>query len=116
MNKEISVNEHTNPLVEFLIKEKDKLNIAVHKGPEDCTIIDAGINVNACVEAGLIISRICLGGLGIVNIDVNDKISLSPFRLNVHASKPVLSCLGSQYAGWSLSSKDFFSLGYGPVR
>ena len=32
MNKEISVNELTNPLVEFLIKEKDKLNIAVHKG------------------------------------------------------------------------------------
>ena len=35
---------------------------------------------------------------------------------NVYASKPVLSCLGSQYAGWSLSSKDFFSLGSGPVR
>ena len=116
MKKEISINELTNPLVELLIKEKDRLGIEVLKGPEDCTIIDAGINVNACVEAGLIISRICLGGLGVVNIDVNDEISLSPFRLKVHASKPVLSCLGSQYAGWSLSAKDFFSLGSGPVR
>ena len=116
MKKEISINELTNPLVELLIKEKDRLGIEVLKGPEDCTIIDAGINVNACVEAGLIISRICLGGLGVVNIDVNDEISLSPFRVKVHASKPVLSCLGSQYAGWSLSTKDFFSLGSGPVR
>ena len=73
MKKEISINELTNPLVELLIKEKDRLGIEVLKGPEDCTIIDAGINVNACVEAGLIISRICLGGLGVVNIDVNDE-------------------------------------------
>ena len=46
----------------------------------------------------------------------SNKTSLSPFHLNVYASDPVLSCLGSQYAGWSLSSKDFFSLGSGPVR
>ena len=52
--------------------------------------------------------KICLGGLGDVNINPNNKTSLSPFHLNVYASEPVLSCLGSQYAGWSLSSKDFF--------
>ena len=116
MKKRISINEFTNPLVEFLIKEKDRLDVEVINGPEDCTFIDAGINCNGSVEAGLIISRICLGGLGNVNINPNDKINLSPYNVNVYASKPVLSCLGSQYAGWSLSSKDFFSLGSGPVR
>jgi methenyltetrahydromethanopterin cyclohydrolase len=38
----------------------------------------------------------------------------------VHTSQPVLACLGSQYAGWSLSGKDngkkFFVLGSGPAR
>ena len=116
MKKKISINHLANPLVEILIKEKDRLGIEVLKGPKDCTIIDAGINVNGSVEAGLIISKICLGGLGDVNINPNNKTSLSPFHLNVYASEPVLSCLGSQYAGWSLSSKDFFSLGSGPVR
>src|SRR5690606_21169517 len=29
---------------------------------------------------------------------------------------PVLSCLGSQYAGWSLAHDKFFSLGSGPGR
>ena len=28
----------------------------------------------------------------------------------------MLACLGSQYAGWSLNHKEFFSLGSGPVR
>ena len=116
MKKKISINKLTNPLVEFLIKEKDRLSIEVHKGSKGCRIIDAGINVSGCIEAGLIISRICLGGLGSVSINPNEKINLSSYNINVHASKPVLSCLGSQYAGWSLSSKDFFSLGSGPVR
>ena len=30
--------------------------------------------------------------------------------------EPVLACLGSQYAGWSLSHENFFSLGSGPIR
>ena len=116
MKKKISINKLTNPLVEFLIEEKDRLSIEVINGPQNCRIIDAGINISGCVEAGLIISKICLGGLGIVNINPNDNINLSSHYVNVHASEPILSCLGSQYAGWSLSSKDFFSLGSGPVR
>ena len=43
-----------------------------------------------------------------------------PWSVNVHAKTPVLSCLGSQYAGWSLSHKSedskFFALGSGPGR
>ena len=116
MKKKISVNEIANPLVNFLIKEKDRLSIDVVCGPKDCTIIDAGINVDGSVEAGLIISKICLGGLGSVKINPNHQTNLSAYNVNVYASKPVISCLGSQYAGWSLSSKDFFSLGSGPVR
>jgi methenyltetrahydromethanopterin cyclohydrolase len=43
-----------------------------------------------------------------------------PWSVNVHAKTPVLSCLGSQYAGWSLSHKseegNFYALGSGPGR
>jgi methenyltetrahydromethanopterin cyclohydrolase len=44
-------------------------------------------------------------------------------RLRLTSSQPVLACLASQYAGWSLSAskeetgaKKFFSLGSGPAR
>jgi methenyltetrahydromethanopterin cyclohydrolase len=36
----------------------------------------------------------------------------------VHSSNPVISCLGSQYAGWTIqdSASGFFALGSGPAR
>ena len=43
-----------------------------------------------------------------------------PLQLSVHSSNPVLACLGSQYAGWSLSHGEgkggFQALGSGPGR
>jgi methenyltetrahydromethanopterin cyclohydrolase len=52
-----------------------------------------------------------------------DSAPLWPVFIEVHTSNPVLACLASQYAGWSLSAtkeqtggKKFFSLGSGPAR
>ncbi|MFM8759006.1 MAG: methenyltetrahydromethanopterin cyclohydrolase, partial [Methylophilaceae bacterium] len=39
-----------------------------------------------------------------------------PFSVTVGSRHPVLACLGSQYAGWSLAHEKFFSLGSGPAR
>ena len=111
-----SVNQYSNLLVKDLIKHKEKLNLEVSHGPLNCTIIDAGINIAGSIEAGLKISEICLGGLGEVSILPSSKINISSYLISVHSSKPVLACLGSQYAGWSLSHEGFFSLGSGPVR
>ena len=111
-----SVNKYSNLLVKDLIKHKEKLNLEVSHGPLNCTIIDAGINIAGSIEAGLKISEICLGGLGEVSILPSSKINISSYSISVHSSKPVLACLGSQYAGWSLSHESFFSLGSGPVR
>ena len=111
-----SVNKYSNLLVDDLIKHKEKLNLEISQGPLNCNIIDAGIQTTGSIEAGLKISEICLGGLGEVSILPNSKINLSSYLISVHSSKPVLACLGSQYAGWSLSHESFFSLGSGPVR
>ena len=116
MKNKISINEKANKLVKFLVQEKERLGIEVFKGPLDCKIIDAGVNTKGSVEAGLIISEICLGGLGKTSLLPYSNIQISAYAINVFAAEPVLSCLGSQYAGWSLSSGDFFSLGSGPVR
>jgi len=116
MKNEISINEKTNKLVNYLVQEEEKLGIEVSNGPFDCKIIDAGVKTKGSVEAGLIISEICLGGLGKTSLIPYNNIEISTYAVNVFAAEPVLSCLGSQYAGWSLSSGDFFSLGSGPVR
>lgn len=112
----ISINKKSDEILNNLILNADYLNIKIKKGWSNCTIIDAGIDVPGSIEAGLMISEICLGGLGKVNINFNDYFDLTSIRIDVHSAHPVLACLGSQYAGWSLSSKNFFALGSGPVR
>ena len=61
-----------------------------------------------------------MGGLGTATMGTNSGFANWPWSVNVHAKTPVLSCLGSQYAGWSLSHKSedskFFALGSGPGR
>jgi methenyltetrahydromethanopterin cyclohydrolase len=113
----ISINQISFNIVKNLIKNSDKLQLKVKKGALDCTIIDAGINTPGSIEAGLLISEVCLGGLGRVSITPSNFFDDSTImQISIHSAHPVLACLGSQYAGWSLSSDDFFSLGSGPVR
>lgn len=111
-----SVNKLTQPLVKQLIEQADKLRVGVEKLDNGCTIIDAGINVPGGIEAGRLIAEICLGGMGSVTLTHNTYTRNWPLSVNVHTGNPVLGCLGSQYAGWSLSHEKYYALGSGPAR
>lgn len=111
-----SVNRLTNPLVQYLVDNAEVLRLGVDKLDNGCTIIDAGIRHDGGLEAGRLIAEICMGGLGHVSLQTSQTFPHWPWMLSVHSSNPVLSCLGSQYAGWSLAHEKFFSLGSGPGR
>ena len=98
-----SVNGLVEPLVESLIRDAAALRVEVSKGSLGECRIDCGVKAVGGVEAGRRMAEICLGGLGRVAIEVTDPASPWPFEVTVHTSQPVLACLGSQYAGWSLS-------------
>ena len=116
----ISVNKKSQELVEDLIKNQDYYRVNVKKGPNGCTLIDAGVNALGNMEAGRVISEICLGGIGRVHILNTLQSNEWPLTIHVNTNDPVIACLGSQYAGWSLSSKEegskFNALGSGPAR
>ena len=116
MEYQASVNKLTQPLVQHLIDNADKLRLGVQVLENGCTIIDAGINVPGGLEAGRIIAEICLGGMGTVSISHSPYTQNWPLSVNVHTGNPVLGCLGSQYAGWSLSHEKYYALGSGPAR
>jgi methenyltetrahydromethanopterin cyclohydrolase len=111
-----SVNLLAYPLVQSLIQNSASLRIGVEKRDHGPTIIDAGIHHAGSLEAGRLIAEICMSGLGHVQLQTSTQFAHWPFMVSVHASHPVLACLGSQYAGWSLSHDKFFSLGSGPAR
>lgn len=116
MQYSASVNKLTQPLIQQLIDEADKLRVLVKRLENGCTIIDAGIEVPGGLEAGRIITEICMGGMGSAAISQSAYTEHWPLTINVHSSNPVLSCLGSQYAGWSLSHEKYYALGSGPAR
>lgn len=116
MQYQASVNKLSQPLVQYLIANADKLRLGVEKLENGCTVIDAGINVPGGLEAGRIITEICMGGMGTATIVQSSYTDHWPLSINVHATNPVLACLGSQYAGWSLSHGKYYALGSGPAR
>jgi methenyltetrahydromethanopterin cyclohydrolase len=118
----LSVNAHVVPWVERLLREADALRVLVRRDGGGACIVDAGIAAPGSVAAGLLIGEICMGGFGTVGVR-SGAADGWPTWLEVRSSQPVLACLASQYAGWSLAAtkeetgaKKFFSLGSGPAR
>lgn len=112
----ISVNATCQPLVDNLVANAQVLQLEISTLSNGTRIIDAGIKCKGGLEAGRLIGEICMGGLGTVTLGTNSGFDNWPWSVNVHAKTPILSCLGSQYAGWSLSHQKFFALGSGPGR
>ncbi len=114
------LNAQVAPLVTRLIEEADRLRVGVIRLSNGTSIVDAGIDQPGGLEAGRRIAEICLGAMGHVQLTTSDCFAGWPLTVHVHTSDPVVSCLGSQYAGWSLShgeGKDAFqALGSGPGR
>lgn len=115
-----SVNAACQPLVESLVADAEALQLEISTLSNGTRVVDAGINCVGGLEAGRRIGEICMGGLGSATLGTNSGFDNWPWSVNVHAKTPVLSCLGSQYAGWSLSHKTedskFYALGSGPGR
>lgn len=115
----LSINQLANPLLDDLIARAAELRLAVSRQDNGVRIVDAGIKVTGGVEAGRRIAEICLAGLGRVSLTAAGSTAW-PWELTVSTAQPVLACLGSQYAGWSLAHGEgknaFFALGSGPGR
>ncbi len=117
-----SVNALARPLFETLVRDAQRLRIVVERDARGVTLVDAGLAVPGSVAAGLLVARLCMGGLGEAALLARPHEGW-PTWLQVHSSQPVLACLASQYAGWSLSAskeetgaRKFAALGSGPAR
>lgn len=120
--RKASVNALAAPLVVDLVEAAQRLRLQVSTSWGGATVIDAGIAARGGLEAGRRIAEICLGGLGTVRLAYaagEGALGALP-EVQVHSTDPVLACLASQYAGWSLEhgeGKDAFrALASGPGR
>ena len=118
----LSVNALARPLFEALVRDAERLRVAVEHDSRGVTLVDAGIAAPGSIEAGLLVARLCMGGLGEARLLAGARDGW-PSWVHVHSSQPVLACLASQYAGWSLNAskeetgaKKFAALASGPAR
>ena len=115
-----SVGRLAEPLVTQLCRDARMLRLGVSHSESGATLVDGGIQAPGGIEAGRRIAEICMGGLGRLAVGRGSPFADWPFQVSVSSSDPVVACLASQYAGWSLSHGEgdgaYFAMASGPGR
>lgn len=113
-----SVSARAAKLVDALAADAEALRCIVSTGEAGERRIDLGAAALGGLEAGRRLGEICMGGLGTVAITSASGLAQWPLGVVVHSANPVIACLASQYAGWTITeeSSGFFALGSGPAR
>lgn len=112
----LSLNARAGALADALADQAEVHGVGVALGPGGERVVDCGLSHPGSMGAGLLLARICLADLAEVALVPSDRPSL-PWSVMVRTARPVLACLGSQYAGWRLAAQDGRPLmGSGPAR
>jgi methenyltetrahydromethanopterin cyclohydrolase len=112
----LRMNEAASEIADSMADQADLLRVRTFRLPSGARVIDAGVEVDGGIEAGVALAEICMGGLG--------NVSCTPLQIGneVHAGlivwtdHPAVACMASQYAGWAISVGKFFGMGSGPLR
>jgi methenyltetrahydromethanopterin cyclohydrolase len=116
LKKALSVNRLAWKLLEELLKSPGFYGVKVERTSEGTTIVDAGVRVRGGLEAGRLITEVCMGGLGKAQICCREYGDLELLSIFVYTDHPAIATLGSQYAGWQISEEGCFAIGSGPAR
>jgi methenyltetrahydromethanopterin cyclohydrolase len=103
-------------LLEKLLEDPQLYGIIVKKEAKGTLVVDAGIEATGGLQAGRLITEICMGGLGRAEIVSRRYDDLELPSMFVYTDHPVIATLGSQYAGWQIDEKGCFAIGSGPGR
>lgn len=111
-----NLNAAAAEIADGMEEHAGQLRVRARRLGNGARVIDAGIEADGGLGAGLALAEICMGGLGTV--------SYVPLQLggetwpgvSVWTDHPAVSCMASQYAGWAISVGKYFAMGSGPLR
>ena len=112
----ISVNREAMRLVRLMLQEHMRFQVKAERTQIGATLIDAGIEAHGGYAAGLIITEICMGGLGraeLTSMSIGDRILPA---ISVYTDQPAVSTLASQLAGWKIRMDGYEAIASGPAR
>jgi methenyltetrahydromethanopterin cyclohydrolase len=124
----ISINQKAEMLLNQILSNKDILGFTVEKLPNGAKLYDF---TNANLEGSLNLSKILMANLSAIQLApvkarINAKSGPTELdMLEISTQHPLLACMASQYAGWTVKVKKlvdgkkktyFKALGSGPAR
>ncbi len=112
----LRMNEAASEIADSMANQADLLRVRTSRLPSGARVIDAGVEAEGGIEAGLALAEICMGGLGNVSFAPLQIGGRSYAGLIVWTDHPAVACMASQYAGWAISVDKFFAMGSGPLR
>ncbi len=112
----LTMNDRARALADAMADDPVGLRVAVTILPGGARVIDAGSAVPGGLNAGLLLSEICMGGLGDVDYATLNLGGESWPGVQVRTDHPAEACMASQYAGWVIQVDKYFAMGSGPLR
>ena len=121
---DMSLNEAAYALVQPLLDQPGLFGTSCHRRG-GAWVVDCGVAAPGSPEAGLVMARAALGGLGEVRHAEAAEAEaafeggwpgLSWPAVSVSSAAPLAACLAAQYAGWRIATPDYFAMASGPIR
>ncbi len=111
----VSLNKEALKVIQEAIDRAGEVKVRV-ESIAGATIVDMGVKAEGGFEAGVLLSKICMGGLAGVLIESFDCGGIRIPAVTVYTDYPIEACMASQYAGWKIKVGEYFAMGSGPAR
>jgi methenyltetrahydromethanopterin cyclohydrolase len=112
-------------IVSEILSQAEALGVVCHTAADGLRVVDCGVKASGSNEAGVLLARAAMAGLGTVRVeqpghspaDFAQLWSDCPWPIvAVESEQPLAACLASQYAGWKVSTTNYFAMASGPIR
>ena len=111
------LNEMAFEYLEEALSEIHALNVDfVRVGETRATVLDFGVRATGGLGAGMALIEVSTCGLVEAEVQMLDFDGSRWPHLLVMTDQPFEACLLSQYAGWKLTTDNFFAIASGPMR
>jgi methenyltetrahydromethanopterin cyclohydrolase len=112
----LSINKLAYELIREILTNPEYYRVGVKMLPSGATVIDTGIKAHGGYEAGLMTTRIAMGGAGTAELGYADFGGLTLPTVVVSTDHPAVALFGAQLAGWRIKPEGYTADGSGPAR
>jgi methenyltetrahydromethanopterin cyclohydrolase len=112
----MGINEMGFEVFEEMLDYEDELQLEVHELDNGTVVVDAGVNAQGGLGAGIYLSRLCMADLADIQLTPCVVKGVLMPGVEVATDYPAVSCMASQCAMWQIKADKFFAMGSGPGR